>query len=251
MALDVLTAPTLAQTRHGFFTRKGGVSQGIYAGLNCGRGSNDAADHVQQNRALVADHMGVAHDHLISVHQYHSADVVVVNGPLPTLPKADAMVTNTPGVALGILTADCQPVLLADRTAGVVGAAHAGWKGAKAGVLQATVDAMVRLGADASRIAAAIGPCIHQDNYEVGPDFHHAVTHDDPEALALFKPGDGDRHFFDLPAYGLMALRRAGVSGAVALDHCTYGDPGRFFSYRRTCHQKDPDYGRLIACIAL
>jgi len=251
MALDVITADILDGTHHGFFTRKGGVSDGIYAGLNCGRGSNDVPDHVEANRALVAQHMGVTAANLASVHQYHSADVIVVDGPLGTPPKADAMVTKTKGCALGILTADCQPVLFADHKAGVVGAAHAGWKGAKAGVLQATVDAMVSLGADPTNIVAAIGPCIHQDNYEVGPDFIEAVTHDDPTALTFFKQGDGDRMRFDLPGYGLLALERAGVTRAVALDHCTYADPDRFFSYRRTCHEKAADYGRLIACIVL
>ncbi len=251
MTLEVLTADTLADTNHGFFTRKGGVSEGIYAGLNCGRGSNDNPDHVATNRARVAAQMGVASRDLASVHQYHSAEVVVVNGPVTTPPKADAMVSNTPGCALGILTADCQPVLFADRKAGVVGAAHAGWKGAKAGVLQATVDAMMSLGATPQNIVAAIGPCIHQENYEVGPDFVEAVTQDDAEALALFRQGQGDRLHFDLPGYGLLALKRAGIPNATALQHCTYADPDRFYSYRRTCHESAPDYGRLIACISL
>jgi len=252
MTLDILTADDLAPFRHGFFTRKGGVSAGIYKGLNCGSGSLDQRDAVQTNRHLVAGAMGVAEDHLLSVHQVHSADVLVVEGAPPQIrPKVDAMVCATKGVALGILTADCQPVLFADPVARVIGAAHAGWKGALGGVLENTVTAMETLGAKRDNISAVIGPAISQRAYEVGPEFFDLFTVDNPDYSRFFAQGTGDRMMFDLPGFGLERLRAAGVGRARWLGHCTYGDSARFFSYRRATHQQQPDYGRLISVITI
>lgn len=236
---------------HGFFTRKGGASSGIFAGLNCGPGSSDQAEVVAINRARVAEAMGVAADHLISIHQVHSADVITVTAPLADRPRADAMVTTTPGLALGVLTADCQPVLFADREAGVIGAAHAGWRGTRDGVLEATVEAMVALGARREHIAAVIGPTISQSAYEVGPEFFETFTDDDRDTARFFIAGQGDRYLFDLPAFGLSRLRAAGVGHAEWTRHCTYRDSERFFSYRRTTHAGEADYGRLISTIRL
>lgn len=250
MTLEILTSDSLAPLRHGFFTRKGGASSGIFAGLNCGQSSSDQADAVAINRARVADAMQVAPAALVSVHQCHSADVVVVDGPLAAKPKADAMVCATPGLALGILTADCQPVLFADFDAQVIGAAHAGWGGAMAGVLENTVDAMIGLGATREAIVAVIGPCISQRAYEVGPEYMDRFLDDDPENARFFANGKGDRLLFDLPSYGLHRLRQAGVAAEWTL-HCTYSDPTRFYSYRRSVHDKEVDYGRLVATIRL
>ncbi len=248
--LEIITSTALAP-RHGFFTRKGGASSGIFAGLNCGYGSSDQSEVVAINRARVADAMGVDDAHLVTVHQTHSAIALPVTGPLNIRPEADAMVTATAGVALGILTADCQPVLFADAKAGVIGAAHAGWKGAKDGVLEATITAMEALGATRAGIHAAIGPCISQTAYEVGPEFFEAFTDDTPETRRFFANGTGDRMLFDLPAYGLWRLRAAGVGHAEWCGHCTYAQPDRFYSYRRTTHLREADYGRLISVIRL
>ena len=202
MTLEIISSGLLT-ARHGFFTRKGGASSGIFAGLNCGPGSSDMADAVQINRARVADFMAVQPDHLLSVHQVHSARVIAVTAPMTTRPQADAMVTATPGLALGILTADCQPVLFHDARAGVIGAAHAGWRGTKDGVLQATVTAMEGLGAQRANIHAVIGPCISQSAYEVGPEFLQGFLDDDPAHAQYFTDGTGDRARFNLPAYGM------------------------------------------------
>lgn len=250
MTLEILTADSLAPIRHGFFTRKGGASSGIFKGLNCGFGSSDQKDVVSINRARVAEAMQVQKDHLITLHQHHSADVVTVTGPLEGAPKADAMVTKTPGLALGILTADCQPVLFADAENGVIGGAHAGWGGAIAGVLEATIDAMEDLGAQRQHIQAVIGPCISQAAYEVGPEFLDRFVDEDPENARFFANGQDDRYQFDLPSYGLHRLREAGVE-AEWIRQCTYSDPNRYFSYRKSVHEKDGDYGRLIATICL
>ncbi|NOX73758.1 MAG: peptidoglycan editing factor PgeF [Alphaproteobacteria bacterium] len=255
MTLEILTADELLPFRHGFFTRKGGVSSGIYEGLNCGPGSSDQSDAVLANRRLVAEAMGLPKSHLASLHQVHSPDVLVVDGPLTTpRPKCDAMVSATLGVALGILTADCQPVLFAEARSGVVAAAHAGWKGALNGVLGATVDAMVGLGAERRKIKAVIGPCISQRAYEVGPEFMDVFLELDPEFSRFFAQGTGggkgDRVMFDLPAFGLFRLREAGIAEASYTGHCTYSDPERFYSYRRTTHAGEADYGRLISVIA-
>jgi hypothetical protein len=177
--------------------------------------------------------------------------VVTVETPLPSRPRADAMVTRVPGLALSILTADCQPALFADRDAGVIGAAHAGWKGTLTGVLEATLEAMERLGGRRDRIAVAIGPTISQRAYEVGPEFMDRLLAEDEGAARFFAKGIGDRLLFDLPGYGLWRLRRAGVAEAAWTRHCTYSDPGRFFSYRRSVHHREADYGRLISAIRL
>ena len=250
MTLEILTADPLANHRHGFFTRKGGVSSGAFQGLNCGFGSSDQTEAVKTNRNRVAEAMDVAAENLASVHQYHSAVVVNVDASFgPNRPKADAMVTATPGVALGILTADCAPVLFADTKAGVVGAAHAGWQGAIGGVLEATLDAMEALGANRHDTTAVIGPCISQASYEVGPEFMDSFMADDPDNSRFFAGGAGDRVQFDLPSFGLHRLRMAKIGEALWIRHCTYQDPERFFSYRRCVHQKEPDYGRLISVI--
>ena len=251
MTLEIITDDSLGGVRHGFFTRKGGASSGIYAGLNCGTGSQDQDAIVTINRARVADAMDVEAEALRGVHQIHSADVVIVDGPGTDKPKADGMVTATKGIALSILTADCQPVLFSDPNAGVIGAAHAGWKGALDGVLANTVAAMETLGASASNISAVIGPSISQRAYEVGPEFFDAFMDQDPEAARFFANGEGDRMQFDLPGFGLAKLREAGVAQATWTRHCTYSDPDRFYSYRRSTHKKEADYGRLIAAIRL
>nr|WP_208103487.1 peptidoglycan editing factor PgeF [Rubellimicrobium sp. CFH 75288] len=248
----MIASPLLQPLPHGFFGREGGASSGVFAGLNCGPGSTDQAEAVTLNRARVARALGVAPDRLLGVHQVHSAEVVVADGPLPEpRPRADALVTRTPGLALSVLTADCQPVLLADPEGGVIGAAHAGWRGTLLGVLEATVDAMERLGARRGRIRAAIGPTISQRAYEVGPELMEEVLADDPAAARFFAGGRGDRLHLDLPGWGLWRLRRAGVAEAEWTRHCTYSDPARFFSYRRKVHRQEADYGRLIAAIRL
>ena len=250
MTLEILTADSLSHTRHGFFTRKGGASSGIYKGLNCGFGSSDQTDAVAINRARVANAMQVEPDNLITVHQHHSADVLTVTEPPAQTIKADAMVTAIPGIALGILTADCQPVLFADPHSGVIGAAHAGWGGAIKGVLEATVEAMEDLGADRADIQAVVGPCISQRAYEVGPEFFERFQDDDPANARFFAGGQGDRMQFDLPGYGVHRLRMAGIE-AEWIRHCTYSDPDRFYSYRKSVHDADGDYGRLISTIRL
>ncbi|MDF0601543.1 peptidoglycan editing factor PgeF [Psychromarinibacter sp. C21-152] len=252
MTLEILTSPVLQALRHGFFTRRGGASSGIFAGLNCGPGSSDQSEAVAINRARVAEAMQVTPEALISVNQVHSTDVVqadTVTADAP--PRADAMVTATPGLALSVLTADCQPVLFADAESGVIGAAHAGWRGALNGVLEATVEAMEGLGAGRGRIAAAIGPTISQDAYEVGPEFVDTFLAHDPDNRRYFAPGEGDRQYFDLPAYGADRLRAAGVGTVEWIGLCTYADPARFYSYRRSQHQREADYGRLISVIRI
>lgn len=252
--MNPIIAEGLRGVAHGFFTREGGVSGGIYASLNGGPGSGDDGAAVVENRRRIAGRLG--NRHLVSVHQVHSADALVVTEPWTgDRPRADAMATDRPGIALGILTADCAPVLFADTQAGVVGAAHAGWKGALAGVMEATVEAMQGLGAERDRIAAAIGPVISQRAYEVGPEFVERFLDDDPENGRFFAGGQsgatGDRAMFDLPGYCLSRLRAAGIGAAEWTGHCTYSDPRRFYSYRRACHAGEPDYGRLVAAITL
>jgi len=253
--LDPLTDDLLLPLTHGFFTRRGGASSGIFQGLNCGQGSSDQSEAVAVNRARVAHHMGVAPTDLIGVHQVHSADVVTLDAsaslPWAVAPRADAIVTDRPGLALTVLTADCQPVLFADRTAGVIGAAHAGWRGALSGVLGNTVRAMVALGARAHRITAVIGPAISPGAYEVDPDFRLAFLADDAGHARFFSPGKGQKLMFDLPAFGLHQLARAGVGQARWTGHCTYGDPAQFYSYRRSFHEHEADYGRQISGIRL
>lgn len=250
MTLEILTSHALTPLRHGFFTRKGGMSSGIFAGLNCGLGSSDQREAVRRNRAQVADAMQVAPDRLAGVHQIHS-DKVVTLGPgddPAARPQADALVTATPGIALSVLAADCAPVLFADPEAGVIGAAHAGWRGAVDGVLGCTAAAMRALGAE--RITATIGPCISQQSYEVGPEFFDRFRDEAPEFTRYFAPAEGDRLLFDLPGFCLARLRDDGVE-ADWLGLCTYRDAERFFSYRRSTHLGQADYGRLISAIRL
>lgn len=253
MTLEILTSDDLNGIRHGFFTRRGGASSGIYAGLNCGPGSSDQQQAVTMNRRRVAEAMGVTPENLLSLHQIHSAEVVIA-GPegWNERPKADAAVTTTPGVALGILTADCAPVLFADADAGVIGAAHAGWRGAFDGVLEATVDAMEALGARRDEISAVVGPTISQRNYEVGQDFLERFMDEDPDHGRFFTHGTREgKYRFDLPSFVLWRLRGAGVGSATWIRACTYAEPDRFFSFRRTTHLGEPDYGRLISAITL
>jgi polyphenol oxidase len=249
MTLEIITSRALGRIRHGFFTRRGGASSGVFEGLNCGAGSSDQSDMVRINKTRVAEAMGVSPDRLVTMHQVHSAEAVALSVPPDCAPRADAVVTATPGLALAVLTADCQPVLFADAAAGVVGAAHAGWKGALDGVLEATLDAMEALGADRARTVAVVGPTISQAAYEVGPEFVERFMDEDPDSARFFAGGQGDRALFDLPGYGLHRLRAAGVGEALWTRHCTYGDAARFFSYRRSVHHREADYGRLISAI--
>lgn len=246
--LNPIKADILSGIAHAFFTREGGVSEGIYAGLNGGQGSGDTAEAVDENRRRIREHLGA--EHLISVHQVHSPDAARVTGPWQgAKPQADAMVTDRPGIALAILTADCTPVLFTDREAGVVGAAHAGWKGALGGVLESTLDAMEAIGGDRTRVSAAIGPVISQRAYEVGPEFVERFLDADPENARHFAGGQGDRAMFDLPGYCLRRLREAGTGAVEWTGHCTYSDERRFYSWRRACHRGETDYGRLVAAI--
>ncbi|MFA7432262.1 MAG: peptidoglycan editing factor PgeF [Gemmobacter sp.] len=251
MTLEILTSEALSPLQHGFFTRRGGASSGIFEGLNCGPGSSDMAEMVEINRSRAAAALGLAPTALVSAHQVHSADVAMLETAPATAPRADGLVTAVPGLALAVLTADCQPVLFADREAGVIGAAHAGWRGARDGVLEAVVEAMERLGATRARIHAVIGPTISQAAYEVGPEFVESFIDDDRDSARFFAGGDGGRAWFDLPGYGLWRLRRAGVGHAEWTGHCTYRDAARFYSYRRSTHAGEADYGRLISAIRL
>lgn len=248
--LDAITHRTLTP-RHGFFTRKGGASSGVFQGLNCGPGSSDLSEVVAINRARVADAMGVGPDALITVNQVHSDTALGVAAPPGDRPRADGLATATPGLALAVLTADCAPVLFADGKAGVIGAAHAGWKGARAGILESTLDAMETLGGRRDRVAAVIGPTISQRNYEVGHDFARDFIDDDPDTARFFAGGPAGKPHFDLPSYCLWRLRAAGVGSADWTGHCTYAEPERFFSYRRSTHLGEADYGRLISVIRL
>lgn len=238
---------------HGFFTRQGGVSIGLYESLNCGPGSNDAPESVALNRARVATALGVGPTQLVSMYQVHGADCVRVERPWKRAdaPRADSCVTDVPGIALGILTADCTPVLFADTEARIIGAAHAGWKGARAGVLEATIRGMEELGAQRRNIAAAIGPSIAQASYEVGPEFRAALVGDDPANERFFATGRGDRFQFDLPDYVTARLVASAIGRIERVEADTAADPARFFSYRRTCLAGEPDYGRQISAIAL
>lgn len=255
MTLDIVTSPLLDPLRHGFFARGGGASAGVFRGLNCGPGSSDQQDVVRLNRSIAAGALSVAPDQLVTLHQTHSADVLTIARPEDARApdgqrrQADALVSATPGLALAVLTADCQPLLLADARAGVAGAAHAGWKGALGGVIEATVAAMERLGARRADIAAVIGPTIGPAVYEVGPELRARFVAADPDHARFFARGEGDRYLFDLPAFGLDRLERAGVGRAEWTGLCTYSDPERFYSYRRSVHAGEPDYGRLLSAI--
>ena len=243
---------TLTGIAHGFFTRHGGVSSGIYASLNCGIGSRDDSAAVRENRGRVTSHLGAGD--LASAYQVHGTTALVVSKPWPldARPKADAMVTATPGIAIGVLTADCAPVLFADVQARVVAAAHAGWRGALSGVVEAAITAMEGLGARRERIVAAVGPCIGQGAYEVGPEFKAEFLDRDRDSGGFFSPVNiNGRPYFDLSGYIVHRLRRAGIANPAALDVCTYARNEDFFSYRRTRSRQEPDYGRQISAIVL
>lgn len=251
MTLEILTSDSLAPLRHGFFTRKGGASSGVFAGLNCGPGSSDQSHAVAINRARAAAALGVGPEALVSLNQVHSADVITIDAPPAERPRGDALVTATPGIALAVLSADCQPVLMADARAGVVAAVHAGWRGTLGGVLEAAIKAMEALGADRAVITAVIGPSISQRAYEVGPEILDAFLAEDPEYARFFASGQGDRLLFDLPGLGLFRLRSAGVGHAEWTRHCTYEQPELFYSHRRSVHGGAADYGRLISAISV
>lgn len=250
-----LTDPSLsalAGIDHGFFTREDGASIGLYAGRNCGVGSKDDPAAVALNRARVAEELGA--ETLLTVHQFHSADVVTVTDPFTpdSRPKADAMVTTTPGLALGALAADCTPILFADGEAGVIGAAHAGWGGAFKGVAEATLAAMIALGAEPWRTVAVIGPCIRQPSYEVGPEFLQRFLEQDPGNARFFVPSSRSGHQqFDLPGYLAHRMTRAGVGRIADIGRDTYSDEEKFYSYRRATHRGEADYGRLVSAIVL
>lgn len=251
MSSDVLSA--IPGVRHAFFTREGGVSKGIYAGLNGGIGSRDVPAHVMENRRRMAERMGVSPENFLSVHQIHSPDVVVATGPWDgaARPKADAIVTSTPKLAIGATAADCGPVLFVDPVARVIGAAHAGWKGALTGVLEATVDAMEKLGGARAQIVAAMGPMIRQPSYEVGAEFVERFLGADADYAMFFLPAQRAGHaMFDLAGFIRMRLEKAGVLLIDDLGADTYADE-RFFSYRRSVHRAEPDYGRHVHAIAL
>lgn len=256
--LTPLTSPLLTAA-HGFFSRQGGVSTGIYGSLQTGWGARDDTPHnVAENRARVAAALGVPPERLISEHQHHSATALRVVEPWDPAdaPEADGMATATPGLALGVLAADCAPILLEDAAAGVVGACHAGWKGALGGVIAATIAEMTGLGAARDRIRAAIGPCIGPDWYEVGPEYAARFAAADPANARFFRPSphsaaDAGRALFDLPAYCLDRLRAEGVADAQWIGRCTYAEPDLFFSNRRALHRGEGDYGRLISAIVL
>ena len=248
----LLTAAAAGQVRHGFFTREGGVSEGIYRGLNVGLGSDDRREDVEENRARIAAWFGLGSETLATVHQCHSADVITVGPDYDgSRPKVDALVTATPGIILGVLAADCGPILFSDAAHGVIGAAHAGWKGALTGVLENTIDAMITLGAARETITACLGPSISKASYEVGPEFVERFVAQDSTYAMFFTPSEKPGHsMFDLPGLTLKRLRQAGVT-AESIGLCTYPDADRFYSYRRTTHAGEPDYGRQMSAIAL
>ena len=252
--LQARSLSTLPGIRHAFFTRAGGVSDGVYTSLNGGVGSSDATANVSENRARMAAQLGVEPERLLTAYQIHSPNVVVAQTPWPhsERPRADAIVTRTPGLAIGISTADCGPVLLADAQAGVIGAAHAGWRGALAGVVEATIAAMQQLSARRGQIVAAAGPMIRQPNYEVGADLIERFLAADPDNARFFTPAGRPGHaLFDLAGFVVDRLRRAEIAQVEDLGHCTYADPAQFYSYRRATHRAEPDYGRHVNAIAL
>jgi YfiH family protein len=252
--LHAASLQSLLGIRHAFFTRQGGVSEGIYESLNGGVGSRDAVAHVAENRARMAKALGVAPDNFLSCYQIHSPEVVTVERTWTpdARPRADALVTRVPGIAVGVSTADCGPILFADASARVIGAAHAGWRGAFMGVIEATIAAMEKLGADRANIAAAAGPMIRQANYEVGPEFLERFRADSAANERYFTPSAKDGHaMFDLAGYIKARLAGAGITRIEDLGRCTYADPATFYSYRRSVHRNESDYGRHINAIAL
>ena len=254
MKLNPIISPLLHNTRHGFFTRIGGVSTGIYAGLNCGLGSGDSPESTTQNRTRVADYLNVTPAHLCGVYQIHSNTAVEISAPTAGVIKADALVTNRTGLALGVLTADCAPILFyapSGGTSGVIAAAHAGWKGALFGVIENTVALMERLGAVRGEISAVVGPCISAANYQVGLDFYDNFTTQNTDYSQFFTRDGAEHYRFDLPAFCLFQLAKAGVKFTDWTGDCTYEQSEKFYSYRRATHQKEADYGRQISAISL
>ena len=252
--LQAASLSKLARIRHGFFTRTGGVSQGVYESLNGGVGSNDATGNVTENRARMATALGVAPERLLTPYQIHSPDVIVARTPWTHArrPRADALVTRERGLAIGVSTADCGPLLFADSEAGVIGAAHAGWRGAFGGVIEATIAAMEKLGAARARMTAALGPTIRQPNYEIGPELVARFVEADAANARFFTPSPRAGHaMFDLAGYIAARIARAGIANFEDLESCNYAEPARFFSYRRATHRGEPDYGRHINAIAL
>jgi polyphenol oxidase len=252
----ILTSPLLERVegvRHGFFTRRGGVSQGVYAGLNVGAGSRDDPVAVAQNRRLAAQAFGDPAPPLVTVYQIHSARAVTADGPWPgEAPQADAVVTAQPGLVLGALAADCAPILIADGVARVAAAVHAGWRGALGGVVEAAVEAMAGAGARRERLVAAVGPCIGPASYEVGLEFLEAFAAASPDNTPFFRPGaTPEKRLFDLPGFVLSRLAAAGVSQAEWIGRDTCAEPDAFFSNRRALHRGEPDYGRLLSAIML
>lgn len=243
----------LAGIRHGFYTRQGGTSAGIYASLNCGLGSNDQQTSVLENRARVCAQLGGTSGSVVTLYQVHGATALTVTAPITgqPLPKADAVVSNTPGLVIGVLTADCTPVLFADRHARVVAAAHAGWRGAVGGILDAAIAEMERLGARRDRILAAIGPTIGPNAYEVGPNFEADVLSRDPASASFFSRNGAQKPHFDLPGYVYARLAKSGIQGVELNAPCTYTNESIFFSYRRSQHRNEPDYGRQISAIVV
>jgi YfiH family protein len=255
-ALTTLHSPLLSKVagvRHAFFTRKGGVSTGVYDSLNVGRGSRDEPADVAENRRRAAAWFGLTPDALNTCYQIHSAQAVFAEAPWGAYrPQADAVVTNWPSIACGALAADCAPVLMVDPQANIVAAAHAGWQGALGGVVEAALELMKRHGADPSRVIAAVGPCIGPKSYEVGPEFHERFTTDQPGAERFFRPTDAEgKHLFDLPAFVLDRLERAGVAEAEWVGHDTCAEEDLFFSNRRAYRRGEGDYGRLLSAIML
>ena len=252
--LQAQSLKSLPGIRHAFFTRQGGVSNGIYESLNGGVGSRDAAADVAENRALMAQALGVSPENFLSAYQIHSPDVVTVEQPWASdaRPRADALVTRVPGIAVGVSTADCGPILFADSRARVVGAAHAGWRGAFTGVIEATIAAMEKLGAARANIVVATGPMIRQPNYEVGPEFVDRFKAADAANQRFFAPSaNGGHAMFDLAGYIMARLAAAGIRQVEDIGRCTYADPDTFYSYRRSVHRNEADYGRHINAIAL
>jgi len=253
MLLQAKTLSAQPGIRHGFFTREGGVSDGIYASLNGGTGSSDTPERVVENRKRMATALGCTPDRFLTAYQIHSPEVVIAEGAWPQdqRPKADAIVTKVNGLAIGVTTADCGPVLLADAKARVIGAAHAGWRGAVTGVIEAAIAAMEKLGAQKNNIVIALGPMISQKNYEVGEDLVARFKSENPANEKFFTPSSRSGHaMFDLPGYIVARIARSGIA-CENIAQCTYGDPARFYSYRRSTHLNEPDYGRHINSIVL
>jgi len=252
--LEAASLAALSDVRHAFFVRAGGISEGVYATLNGGIGSRDQPERVFENRARMAAALGVAPDRLLTAYQTHSSDAARATHPWAgdARPRADGLVTRERGLAIAITTADCGPILMADAAAGVIGAAHAGWRGALAGIIESTIAAMEEIGAQRSRIVAALGPMIRQPNYEVGPEFVAAFLAHDAANEVFFRSSQQAHHsLFDLSGYIVSRLTRAQIAHIEDLGECTYADPERFFSYRRSTHRRESDYGRHVSAIAL